>query len=366
MKLLEFQNKYKVFQLEYLVDNVNINPEEIELTEKNVSNILNNPNLTIEYVRKNIKIIETCRIWKKFISMHSNIQPKDIIDIADWKYLSKNPNLTIEFIKKHIDKPWNIPYLAINKNLQPNDISETFGFINVYFYICRNPNLTIEYINKHFILFNEDICRNPNIQPEDIIKYYPDRYYLSDNPNLTLDFVKKYPKTNENDWNWISIVTHKNIKPEDLVNMFNNTIDKKYWKYIFMNPNLTIKFVKANKHKYINWKDVFRHPNIQPEEIMNNFKQKIIRKNLCYLSYNPNLSVDFMDRHFNMIKNEFNWYAVANNPLSPRIKNNKLIKYKRLLSINPGKYKIVLILIYYMLTDPYLTIKEKYNNIIKI
>ena len=88
----------------------------------NTYRILQNPNITVAYFRKNKRYFD--RDWRD-ISCHPNITMKDIENNPDlpWEYKSvfRNPNLTVEYIEKNLKKNNSKDKEEVIYNIKHND-----------------------------------------------------------------------------------------------------------------------------------------------------------------------------------------------------------------------------------------------------
>ena len=160
--------------------NKNIDENFVEKYKKNIdfNNICNNPNISFEYLVKNID-----KINQKY-------------------YLSNSPNLKIKHYEKYKNKLlFNYYKILQNPNFDFNYIINNFGEYINNFGINLNSNIDINiFLNNKDIFDLFGLLQNENIDTIDIIyllKLYPLKNYnkaISLNPNLNSWFIKKYKK----------------------------------------------------------------------------------------------------------------------------------------------------------------------------
>ena len=314
---------YKTWDWEWLIENTNINVEyyiSLNLIEKypykwNYYLLGFNPNLTeefilkypyqnwdIEYLIKNNKITDFNALSKFKYIKHCIIEkypdkPWDWewlienIDIYIKKYnkysiLSTDENITEEFILKHPYKNWNIEYLIENNKITDFNILSKF------------KNINQEIINKYpdkpwdwdWLFENTNIDIEKYI-PLELIEKYPYKWNylrLSYNPNIIEDFILKYSN-----------------KPWDINYLINNN---KITNFIILSKftHITGYIIRFNPNKPWDWEWLIQNTNIDVEmyislELIEKYKNIW---NYYYLSYNPNLTEEFIlkypDKNWNI------------------------------------------------------------------
>lgn len=235
------------------------------------SNLSDNPNLTWEYLSKNLnhpwrwfseisenyfltwEIINECLKYDidlnfRCISSNPNINWEIIKDNPDkewdWYHVSKNPNITIETVINNLDKPWDWNGLESNPNITINHINKYKDIINKRF---NYPKWDIYGIkNSHKIKLDSlnvkwDVVLNNPI--------FPWCWYdLSSNLNININIIKdslKSKKINTN-WKWHNISCNPNITWDDIVNNPNLPWE---WEYVSVNPNITMDIIKSTLKK---------------------------------------------------------------------------------------------------------------------
>lgn len=121
---------------------------------------------------------------------------------------------------------------------------------------------------------------------------------LSYNPNLTFEFIKKHSNTLDGHsikWNWDAISAFSNLNESDIDN--NPECD---WSYHFLSANNNISIEYIEKHfdkfkKYFFWLS-YNH------NVTSSFVEKYINEswNFLALSCNPNLSVEFLNKYWGL------------------------------------------------------------------
>ncbi len=167
-----------------LSEHKNITLDDIESNFKQglklpwyISNVSNNPNITIDFIIKmylKYKIDNNSVFNWSVVSSHKNITMEDIESTINylpwnWTYVSCNPNLTIDMIKKYRNKKWDFYNISSNSNIKMSDISDNYK---------QGLDLPWNF------------------------------YRISLNPNFTIDMYIKYP---HKDWDMYLISFHKNI-----------------------------------------------------------------------------------------------------------------------------------------------------------
>ena len=342
----------------YLVENHNISmefiEEHIDKFDKDsifCSYILNNPNLTFDFVKKYKKyfikyhkrcLYSCCTFTKlmelfgvdpiyELFDLHNDIYfKKDIFMnyklfksyenlslewieqntngilkleydnecpmFPTWKNISKHPIVTMNFIEKHIDYPWD------------------------FCYVSKNPNLTLDFFEKYknSKVFNCGIDSIP------------------DNQNFSIEWIKR-----NTDCNWVlSIVSsRKNITIKDLED--NKEIFLESFKNCFgviCNPNLTIeKFLEHQDLLFKNSTYAFcflcRSPSIKMKDIEEHAE---LPWDFIEISENQNITIEFIEKNINKIdfkglsKNKF----ILENRKYERLRSLNILKQTKKLSID--------------------------------
>lgn len=239
-----------------------ISPFVFEIVAKNAGydwhgDLSENPYITMGFVLNNPKVywdISALSSNKAITLQNIEDNPYfgkdwDPWDVYGWNIagLSENPNITFEYVEKYIDRRWDWHGLS------------------------SNPHVTIQVIKDHI---NKDwdwhdLSKNPSITMRDVEDTWFDKRYkwdingLSRNPNITVDFVKKYMAIELCDWGWRNLSRSKAISIEDI----EENLDLPWeWKYVFMNPNFTIKYAEKYKSKDEDFYAVFSsNPNLTEE-----------------------------------------------------------------------------------------------------
>ena len=166
-------------------------------------------------------------------------------------------------------------------------------------------------ISKHHLISLKIIEEN--------INNYPFKWCwgISQNPNITWEFVLA---NIEKDWNWGYLAKSKIVTWEIVIDLLDNNKElyeklinnNLFW--ISMNPNITIDIV--NKYNNIPWNicGLSSNPNINLNIIK---KHSYINWNFWNLSNNLDLDFSFIEKNIN---NEWNWEIISQNrTVSPEI-----------------------------------------------
>src|SRR6185437_8041579 len=222
----------------------------------NFPNIHNNPNITLEFIEKNIEKIE--------------------IDRA----VFLNPNLTLEFIEKHYNKLFlaeilRHPSLDLRKKEVRKFLKKHLEDIS-WENLSRNPHITLEFIEEYKLLEKmqncDDLISNPAFNfrkkefrnwfdKKDLIFNYLD---LSWNPTLSFKFVKRYK--NLLAWNALSQRLIFDFTKDETWKFIEINAHRIDWVYLSMNTNLTMEFIEKNLNK-LSWDEVICNPSLTLEFI---------------------------------------------------------------------------------------------------
>jgi hypothetical protein len=270
----------------------------------------------------------------------------------NWNGISSHKNLTMEFVKDHIECPWDWYWISRNKNLTMEFIKDNIEMPWDFNGISRNPNLTCDFIDKH-------------------IEYPWDWSGISASHIITIDFIEKHI---DKPWDW----QHFNVSRGltfDIIKKYNNKIHcgdaimcfigrsasmddiEKHiklffpwdWRYITMNPNLTVEFIMKYSDvewdwhwisqfskfimeiidKYssylsdiLYWDDISRNPNIS-EYIT---ESKALPWNWKYLTNNPNITFNFITKH---LDKPWDWKKLSYNRFTKERNEFILQQYRR-------------------------------------
>lgn len=255
---------------------------------------------TCNMYKKGVKacdIPKKCNSLVKFLESFPN-------ENWSWFHISKNPNITWDYVQKNLDKPWSKKGLSLNPSITWEIIQANPDFGWNFQALSLNPSITWEIIqaNPDFPKNSgiptpwdwENISRNPNITWEIILvnptlpwnrtvayKYIPMTEetfstmnktpeffgYFSENPSLTLGMILKEPNGN---WIWERVSANPGIKMENIIEYpaYPKHPGKMLpWNYggLSRNPNITWDFIMKNLDKPWNWDCLCMNPNITPE-----------------------------------------------------------------------------------------------------
>ena len=269
--------------------------------------ITENPNLTINFIRKYENNFEGC-----------------------WDIISRNKNIQMEDIENNLYLPWDFEFISNNTNLSEATLAVTIDFALKYKnkmdwdWVFLNEKMTLEIIG-----LNPDLPWNYR--------------YISSNPNLTINFIKKYPNK---DWSWSIISCNSNITMEDIESHPEYAWD---YKSISKNPNLTENFINKYFDQDWNWDGISENPNINFDIVQKHFNWSwdyfelsrhpnitcdIIESNpdlpwdWIGISYNKNLTQEFIRKNFS----ELDLYYISSQLFTNKLnflkkEYDKLIKY---------------------------------------
>lgn len=293
----------------------------------NINNILENPNITIDFIKKYKNVP-----WNwKLISKHPNITTQDYFDNINlkWSYtdMFKNKNLDIDFIKESTNfikiskHDWNV--ISENQNISMEDILNNENLDWNYDYVSNNPNINSYYasifleknislnfykLSNHisdikFILKHKNKNWNWNqlskiVNIKDIDKNINLKWNfscISENLTVTIDFIRKYFHKN---WDFSSLSRNKNIGVKEI----ENNLDLPWnWYYITKNTNITIPFVVKYRYKFNtikHWKYISMNVKLDIDEFEENYISNWYWK---YLSLNNTITYDFVIKYRNNI-----------------------------------------------------------------
>jgi hypothetical protein len=216
-------------------------------------------------------------------------------------FLSYNPNITFDFIKKHSDFKWNWYIVSRNPNVSMDDIQSNPDFPWKWDFVLKNQNITIDFIERDLSRWDwRSMCFCPNLTPEFIAKYI------------------------DQDWNWDWLSRHKAITYE----LFQSNIHKKW------DLNWIIYHTEIGLKKDPNLTVISSNPHAKISDI-----NKVIRRmnifQLYQLSFNPNLTEEFVQKHENVwnydtlsynkiitpkfvdknIHKRWNWNGISHHPM---------------------------------------------------
>lgn len=324
----QYEEEWSQYYFDFIIEHINIIDwtilsSNINITCKTIENniefpwnwkngISNNNNITIPFIKKYInKNLDWCNISK-----NKNITLDDIDNNLDlpwnWCSIQFNPNITINFIKKHNDKHWNITAMTY---LKFNRLNYSIDFQQ----LCKPPQeVDIPGNFAYFYDFNE---------------------------------IKEYLHEKWN-WNWNIISSHKNIKLNDIEN---NMEYPWVWKYVSLNPNLTLKFIKKYPYKSWNWNFISKELNITYEEFEEPGNMYLFW-NFELLSVNPHITFKFIKKYYKHYKYKFNNNNLLKNPFIYQKQLFITQKYKEYMAI----YKIKQWWLHKILYNPRHTIGINY------
>lgn len=263
-KLLELFPKPELWHWQYLTMNPNITLEYIDSHPEFpwISEFESkNPNLTLEYI-----MTHPDKEWKwNYVLSNPGITLQNIEYILEyliqeptpynWENVSMNPNITLDFILKNInnfDTISKCKNLGDSKNITLENIKQYPNLFWNTMILAKNPNLTLEFVNDNLQLFKsflQEIGRNPNITFQDALKYpkfitcLEFMRGLSQNPNITIDIIRENPTL---DWRPIFMMENPSLAIEDLLTYIDND---EYIGQITENPNITVDYVINNIDK---------------------------------------------------------------------------------------------------------------------
>lgn len=203
----------------------------------------------------------------------------------------KISNTLSRLLEKYPNEDWNWIILSQNPSFTMDQILKYSTKVNKLM-LAENPNLTINFIkNNLWLLNNPVIFSNPAIFPlilekSEIIKKI-DWSYLSMNPALTEEFI--FTNINKLDLFYLAKNPATNMKIINYImeNASQDELDL-FMSNVYRNPNLNIDFI--NKHISPEKTELLINPALTEEYIDGiNDKQLILG-----LSGNPNLSIKFI------------------------------------------------------------------------
>lgn len=146
--------------------------------------------------------------------------------------------------------PWNWDFLEFNLCLKPSDIINRPDYKHSVFPLTLNPQITIDDLFDRSGESGEGVLRlwdwhslskNQNIKIWELYKrigkyWRPHMTGINSRDDITMENVNSFPDL---PWNWLTVVSHPNIHPEDII--YNDKIlwNLELWKSFCTNPNIT-------------------------------------------------------------------------------------------------------------------------------
>jgi len=305
----------------------NINMDDIDNNFDlpwNWEHISNNPNLNEKFIKKHC---DRPFRWYK-LSLIANLDINSFINIKapwPWDIIFREKHIPFEVIDKNKTIYWNWRLLTVNHNYTLQDIENNIDRPWKWSVMSDRKDLTFEFIDKHIHKFKNYTSLSSKINYEILIKY-PDKPWdwvnISLNQNFGIEHVEKHP---EFPWCWNEFSSNKNILKNITLKFLEKNIDKNFYWFAFrtLKNVFTIDFIEKYHHIHglngiydddinviIN-KDNYKDKRTLKYLSTDNFKLKYLKyhgKNAyynesskqniyCKLSYNPNLTFEFITRH---------------------------------------------------------------------
>lgn len=287
--------------------------------------------------------------WRT-LSTNPNVSFQFILDHLDlpWVWngfygVGSNPSVSLNDIDTHPELPWDIGCISHNPNLDDEHLQRWFdagmeGQIK-WCGVSDNSKMTPEFIERH-------IDRHVFAHDYDYGGFW---FNYSGSPLITMDFVQRHP---DNGWDWVRLTANPAFTISFILNNFTNypwslrglflrndlTIDivksidhipwnmdyilrripitgdviREYWNmengryrtHILENPSFRYSILDAlenRRHRRLSrmeWGNFTAHPSVTMEFIE---AHPEFAWNLHNVGSNPNITVDFVDRHFDKI-----------------------------------------------------------------
>ena len=292
--------------------------------------------LTIEFILRKQRKAKPWN-WKKLSqylildTIKNIIQNDTTVQLLDWNSLSANFALTVDFIRKHPTQKWNWREISKNKSIGMFDIQNNLTLPWDWNSVSANPNLTMMFINanSHYKWNWAEISNNKTISLEFIRNHISDNWSwtnLSRNPYLTDEFINEFC---HKPWSWIQMATIKNPLP--VFKTLEKNLFSRQWSILSKNIFITPRVIELNSQIPWNWTNISKNKNVQLEYIESNLSKPWDWFN--GISQNPNLTVDFVKKHF---EKQFNFSALSENEFHDPINATSQSKRRRLrlLSLN--------------------------------
>ena len=211
------------------------------------------------------------------MSLHDLLQRIDINTyIGD---VSEREDLTWELIQKYSSLSWSVDSLS---RLAPLDYiiehpEQTWN----YYEISARKDLTIDFIKEFQDLLDFEII-SENINIEDVIN----------NPELP--------------WDYIALSINSKVTSDDLINH-----SELPWDYQVLSAHIDVNFVYANPQ--CDWYYPSLYDRIKLDLILPSGNKYINDDHIkyCYLSENPNLTIDYILEH---LDKPWQWEKIYSNP----------------------------------------------------
>jgi hypothetical protein len=283
--------------------------------------VLDNPNITLEFIKRNIKKFKWCiHGLSRIVTEEFHDEHPELNYVWGIGGMSNNPNISFEFVKKYPDKDWDYTMHGLSRN--PNMNAEFFRRLGIYVSDpSLNPKITIETIDLFKCRISYQLLSR-YVDPDIVDHYLSDGTAstsknwcfnargLSLNVKLTHKLVDKYPNK---DWDWSSI----NV---DFSKMKNIPKNSRIWRELSSNPNVTPEFVSENINRPWNFDagGLSNNTNIDIDFIKR-CKSRHWNYSVCGLSDNPTVTPQFVLETLNK-----EWYF-------PSLSSNKGIPVKFIL-----------------------------------
>ena len=331
--------------------------------------VIENPSITIDIITDPVTIDVFTEYGYALVLKHVSLNPSITMDdiIAhpelniDISYVCKNPNLTIEFVKANrkllTDKNYSHlsrwEEISSNPGIKLRDIIENPDLPWSYSHVLMNPNITY-----HDVINNLQIPTSPNYSYKGIAP----RPKGCDNGTSVTWSQHTGLKLSEND----TAILFQNVTVPFAVVLANIELFADYfenvssnagtqlsditdnpdfpwsWLKISMNPNLTLDFVLANPDRDWDWYWISRNPNIMLDELCNLMQSGHHYSNIIWNSIYANpftaskqkFLLDNYRRHLASYRIQQHWHRIRSDPRHPVGKKRLELDYNRDFGVN--------------------------------
>jgi hypothetical protein len=214
---------------------------------KENSCILNNKNVTYEFLEENFTNLLSGRYYGKYLPLKIVELMQHIKNYKSYPNWGTNVYITYEFLEKHIDKISRNDWygLMCNKHIPEQFFREHIDKLSTYYYISTNSGISTQFYEEHINYINwRGISINTGIPIEFFRKYsYKlDWRYLSENRNVPIEFLEEH----SDKINWPHVFSQNKNITYSLCNRYKHLIR---YDWISENKNIPLQFVEENLDK---------------------------------------------------------------------------------------------------------------------
>eukprot|EP00734_Pompholyxophrys_sp_LG126_P000060 Pompholyxophrys_sp_v1_NODE_3_length_18401_cov_4.332280.p5 type:complete len:372 gc:universal NODE_3_length_18401_cov_4.332280:12266-11151(-) len=248
-----------------------------------------NPNVSLDYIKS--KHITRFNHWRgNLIIQNPNITldyVKDNQDHINYKDLSYNPSLNINWVLQFPNADWDWGAISANPNITP-EIILAHDFPWNWYHVSRNPSISMEFIenNPNWKWDNYTIGMNPNIDIIHIKRMICNGVLgnecgMFSSASVSIESLISLLNEPRENWFPLRCASTKPILTPSLTlaheNWFTKYYEERgkyYYKYISLNPNMTLDHIKWLESeemklgiKILDWEYLSRNKSLKLEWI---------------------------------------------------------------------------------------------------